>query len=129
MRIFCLILVDCLLLGSARTDSSQIAPSCVDDYSSFSIKSLRLMGADVPDLFLGPSQLGRADLTCSLRMMLVMEGTRKEKKRLDFFLKNLVDLLKSLVATAYIDCTACATCKRLCIEYTTFARKATYCVR
>ena len=63
-------------------------------------------------------------------MMLEMEGTRKEKKGLEsFFLKNLVDLLKSLVATAYVDCTACATCKRLCVEYTTFLRKATYCVR
>ena len=88
------------------------------------------MGADVPDLFLSLSQLGRADLTCSLRMMLVMEGARKEKKGLEsFFLKNLVNLLKSLVATAYVDCTACAPCKQLCVEYTTFARKANYCVR
>ena len=41
-------------------------------------------------------------------MMLVMEGARKEKKGLEslFFLKNLVDLLKSLVVTAYVDCTA-----------------------
>ena len=71
------------------------------DCTSFSIKSLRLMGADVPDLFLGPSRLGRADLTYSLRMMLVMEGTRKEKKGLEFIFYiffNLVDLLKSLVA-------------------------------
>ena len=58
----------------------------MDNCTSFSIKSLRLMGADVPDLFLGPSRLGRADLTYSLRIMLVMEGTRKEKKGLDFFL-------------------------------------------
>ena len=86
----------------------------------------------MPDLFLSTSQLGCADLTCSLRMMLVMEGSRKEKKGLEslyIFLKNLVDLLKSLVATAYVDCTACAPCKRLCVEYMTFARKATYCVR
>ena len=84
----------------------------------------------MPDLFLSMSQLGRVDLTCSLRMMLVMEGARKEKKGLEsFFLKNLVDLMKSLVATAYVGCTACAPCKRLCVEYTTFARKATYCVR
>ena len=41
----------------------------------------------------------------------------------------LVDLLKSLVATAYVDFTACASCKRLCVEYTDFARKATYFVR
>ena len=61
-------------------------------------------------------------------MMLLMEGTRKEKKGLESFFFNLVDLLKSLVATAYVDCTACAPCKRLCVEYTTFARKATYCV-
>ena len=45
-------------------------------------------------------------------MVLVTEGARKEKKGLEFhfILKNLVDLLKSLVATAYIDCTACAPC-------------------
>ena len=54
---------------------------------------------------------------------------RKRKGYNLFFLKNLVDSLKSLVATAYVDCTACAHCKRLCVEYTTFARKATYCVR
>ena len=85
------------------------------------------------DLFLSASRLGRADFSCSLRMMLVMEGARKEKKGLEslflFFLENLVDLLKSLVATAYVDCTACAPCKRLCVEYTTFSRKETYCVR
>ena len=62
-------------------------------------------------------------------MMLVMEGARKEKKGLEsLFKKNLVDLLKLLVATAYVDCTACAPCKQLCVEYMTFARKATYCV-
>ena len=83
------------------------------------------------DIFLSASQLDRADFACSLRMMLVMEGSRKEKKGLEsfFFLKNLVNLLKSPVATAYVDCTAYAPCKRLCVEYTTFARKATYCVR
>ena len=72
------------------------------------------MGADLPDLFLGPSQLGRADLTCSLRMMLVMEGTRKEKKGLESFLFifNLVDFLKSLVATAYVGCTAICPTRR-----------------
>ena len=48
------------------------------------------------------------------------EGARKEKKGLDFFLKSLVDLLKLLVATAYVDCTAYAPCKRLCVECTTF---------
>ena len=81
MRIFCLILVDCLFVGSARTDNSQMAPSCVDDYTSFSIKYSRLMGAEVPDLFLVQSQLSRADFPCSLRtMMLVMKGTRKERK-------------------------------------------------
>ena len=37
-------------------------------------------------------------------------------------------MLKSLVATEYVDCTACAPYKRPCVEYTTFARKATYCV-
>ena len=59
------------------------------------------------------------------------EGARKEKKGLEsfFFLKNLVDLLKSPVARAYVDCTAYAPYKQLCVEYTTFARIATYCVR
>ena len=58
------------------------------------------------------------------------EGAKKEKKGLEsLFFLNLVDLLKSLVATAYVDCTAYAPCKRLCVEYTTFARKATYFVR
>ena len=54
------------------------------------------------DLFLSASRLGCVDLACSLIMMLVMEGARKEKKGLEFLvcLKNLVDLLKSLVATA-----------------------------
>ena len=58
------------------------------------------------------------------------EGARKENKGLDFwfFLKNLVDLLKSLVATAYIDCKVCAPYKQLRVEYTTLAHKATYCV-
>ena len=82
------------------------------------------------DLFLSASRLNHADFFCSLRMMLVMEGARKEKKGLDFFnIINLVDLLKSPVAAAYVDCTAYAPCKRLCVEYTTFARKATYFVR
>ena len=83
------------------------------------------------DLFLSVSRLVRAYFACSLRMMLVMGGARKGKKGLEsfsFFLKNLVDLLKSLVATAYVDYTAHAPCKQFCIEYTTFARKATYCV-
>ena len=100
MRIFHLILVECLFVGSSRTDNSRIAPSCVDDCNYFSIKSSRLMGAAVPALLLVQSQLSRADLPCSLRaMMLVMKGTRKEKKGLEslFFLKNLVDLLKLLV--------------------------------
>ena len=82
----------------------------------------------MPDLFLSTSQLGRAELTFSLSMMPVMEGVRKEKKGLEslyIFLKNLVNLLKSLVATVYIECTACA---QLCVEYTTFALKATCCV-
>ena len=60
------------------------------------------------------------------------EGARKENKGLEsllFFLKNLVDLLKSLVAIAYVECTAYAPCKRLCVEYTTFARIAPYCIR
>ena len=72
------------------------------------------------DLFLSASKLGCAEFSYSLHMMIVMEGARKEKKGLEFlfFSKNPVDLLKLLVATAYA-----------CVEYTTFARKATYCVR
>ena len=55
--------------------------------------------AEVPDLFLVQSQLSRADFPYSLRAMrLVMKGTRKEKKELDFFFLNPVDLMKSLVA-------------------------------
>ena len=59
------------------------------------------------------------------------EDARKEKKGLEFlfFLKNLVDLLKSPVARAYVDCTAYAPCNRLCVYYRTFARIATYCIR
>ena len=59
------------------------------------------------------------------------EGARKEKKGLEFFLffENLVNLLKLPVERAYVDCTAYAPCKQLCVEYTTFARIATYCVR
>ena len=63
------------------------------------------------DLFLSASRLGRADFACSLRIMLVMEDVRKEKKGLEslfFIFFNLFNLLKSLVATAYVDCTACA---------------------
>ena len=63
----------------------------------------------MPEILLSTSLLDRLDLTCSLIIMLVMEGARKEKKGLDFFLPfNLVYLLKLLVATAYIDCKACA---------------------
>ena len=43
-------------------------------------------------------------------------------------MNNLVDLLKLPVATAYVDCTDYAPCNQLCVEYTTFARIATYCV-
>ena len=78
-----------------------MAPSCVDDCTSFSIKSSRLMGAAMPDLFLVQSRLSPLDLPCSLRdMMLVLKGDKKERKGLEslIFLKILVDLLKSLVA-------------------------------
>ena len=53
----------------------------------------------------------------------------KERVRIFIFIFNLVDLLKSPVTTAYVDCTAYAPRKQLCVEYTTFARIATYCVR
>ena len=83
------------------------------------------------DLFFGASRLDREDFSCSLRIMLgeVRCKKGKERVRIFFFLKNLVELLKLLVATAYVDCTACAPCKQLCVEYTTFARISTYCVR
>ena len=43
-----------------------------------------------------------------------MKRCKTGKKGLEFFffLKNLVDLLKSPVARAYVDCTAYAPCKR-----------------
>ena len=61
------------------------------------------------------------------------EGAIKEKKGLDFFLKNLVDLLKLLVATAYIDCTAYeATLRRIydfCAYSNLLRTYSTTCVR
>ena len=57
------------------------------------------MGADVLDFFLSASQLYCAELTYSLCIMLVtyslcimlvMEGARKEKKGLDFFLGKIL---------------------------------------
>ena len=84
MRIFRLILVDCSFVGSARTDNSRMAPSCVDDCTSFSVKSSILLGAAMPDLFLVQSQLICVELPCSLRsMMLVMKGDKKGKKGLE----------------------------------------------
>ena len=74
------------------------------------------------DRFFGASRLDREDFACSLRMIL-SEGRYKKGK------ERAVDLLKSLVATAYVDCTTYATCKRLCVEYATFARISTYCER
>ena len=59
-----------------------------------------------------------------------MRKKGKERDRIFIlFWKNLVNLLKLPVATVYVDCTDYASCKRLCVEYTTFARKATYCIR
>ena len=49
----------------------------------------------VLECFFGSPRLDREDFACSLRMMLVMECAREEKKGLDFFL-NLVDLLNRL---------------------------------
>ena len=73
-----------------------------------SIKSSRLIGAEVLDLFFGASRLDREDFACSLRMML-SEGRRKKGKErvriFIYFFENLVNLLNSLVATAYVDCT------------------------
>ena len=59
------------------------------------------------------------------------KGEIKEKKWLESFIffLNLVNLLKLPVARVYVDCTAYAPCKQLCVEYTTFACIATYCVR
>ena len=78
------------------------------------------------DLFFSASRLDRADFAYSLCMMLVVEGARKEKKGLEFIFEKLVDLLKSPVATAYVDCTAYAPCKQLCVECTTFAHCTDY---
>ena len=82
--------------------------------------------------FFGPVTTG----SCGLALFTAHDASdgrhKKGKERVRifiFFLKNLVNLLKSLVAPAYVDCMACAPRKRLCVEYTTFARKATYCVR
>ena len=60
--------------------------------------------------------------SCELDLFIVQDASdgrcNKEKIRVRFFLflKNLVDLLKSLEVTEYVDCTACAPCKRLCVE-------------
>ena len=40
------------------------------------------------DLFFSAARLDREDFACSLRMMLVKEGTKKEKKGLDFFFEK-----------------------------------------
>ena len=118
------------LEGSDRTDISRILPSWEDDSTSLSIKSSRLIGSEVLDLFFGSPRLDCEDFACSLRMMLSEGRCKKGKERVIFlYILNLVDLLKSLVATAYVDCTAYALCKRLCVEYTTFACIATYSVR
>ena len=65
--------------------------------------------------------------------MMLSEGRcKKGKERVRIFIYlffNLVDLLKFLVATAYVDCTAYAPCKQLFVEYSIFLRIATYCVR
>ena len=82
--------------------------------------------------FFASPRLDLEDFACSLRMMLSEGRCKKGKERVRifiYFLKNLVDLLKSPVARAYVDCTAYAPCKRLCVEYTTFARIPIYCVR
>ena len=81
------------------------------------------------DRFFGASRLYCEDFACSLRMMLSEGRCKKGKERVRiFFWKNLVNFLKSLVATAYVDYTAYAPCKRLCVGYATFAHIATYCV-
>ena len=94
MLIFCLILVECSFVGSASTNSSQMAPSYVDDCTSFSIKSSRLMVAVMPDLFLVQSRLSRVELPCSLRAItLVLKGDKKERKGLEsifIFMKILL---------------------------------------
>ena len=102
------------LEGSDRTDSSQISPSWEDDSISLSIKSSRLIGAMVLVCFFASPRLDREDFACSLRIVLSEGRCKKGKERvrififLFFILKNLVDLLKSPVARAYIDCTAYA---------------------
>ena len=81
--------------------------------------------------FFALARLDCEDFACSLRMLLSEGRCKKGKEgaRFYLFLKNLVDLLKSPVARAYVDCTSYAPSKRLCVEHTTFARIATYCVR
>ena len=80
--------------------------------------------------FFASPRLDREDFACSLRMMINEGRCKKGKERVRIFIFfNPVDLLKSLVAIAYVDCTAYAPCKQLCVEYTTFARIATYFVR
>ena len=54
------------------------------------------------------------------------EGARKKKKGLEsfFLFEKACRFVKSLVATAYVDCTAYAPCKQLGVDYTTFVRIA-----
>ena len=86
MHIFCFIFVESLFAGSASNDSSRMAPSCVDNCSYFFIKSSRLIGAAMRDLFLVQSQLSSEDLPCSPRAMkLVLKGDKKERKGLESF--------------------------------------------
>ena len=86
MRIFCLMRVESSFDGSTRTDSSQMAPSCRDDSTSFYIKSSRLMGAVMPFLDLVQSQLSRVDLPCSPHATtLRVERKQERSKRLEFF--------------------------------------------
>ena len=71
--------------------------------------------------FFASPRLDREDFSCSLRIVL-SEGRRKKGKErvrifiyiyIYFFVENLVDMLKSPVARAYVDCTAYAPCKQL----------------
>ena len=64
--------------------------------------------------FFALPRLDCEDFACSLRIVLSEERCKKgkERVRIFIFLKNIVDLLKSPVVRAYVDCTAYAPCSK-----------------
>ena len=69
MRIFRLMRVESSLVGSVSTDSSRLSPSSGDDGSSFTIKSLRIIGTFTFLAFF-QSRLTRVDLSFFLHAMI-----------------------------------------------------------